>query len=170
MSRKTLLTSFDTWLPHQKSNSSDDLITEILKIDSLPISMHFLRKLPVDFQLAPSQVISKINQLQPDIIVCCGMAESRTKLSIESSANEGEILKTTFDIDQLLVGLSVSEISHNAGWFVCNSLYYSILKYIQDKNLNHQCLFVHVPILTQENLGQIVTDFLLILQKINATP
>ena len=169
MSRKTLLTSFDTWLPHQKSNSSDDLLTELLKIDSVSISLHLLRKLPVDFQLAPSQVISKINQLQPDIIVCCGMAEARKKLTIESNAkNEGEILKTTFDIDHLVAGLSITEISHDAGWFVCNRLYYLILQYISDRNLKQQCLFVHVPILTQENLGQIVTDFLLILQKIKS--
>ena len=29
MADKILLTSFDTWLPYQKSNSSDDLLNEI---------------------------------------------------------------------------------------------------------------------------------------------
>lgn len=33
-------------------------------------------------------------------------------------------------------------------------------------NLKQQCLFVHVPILNQKNLDQIVTDFLLIIQQL----
>lgn len=169
MIRTTLITSFDTWEAHQKSNSSDDLLTEILKRGSLPGSSHLLRKLTVDFQLAPEQVISKINQLQPDIIICCGMAEARKQLTVESNAKDGsQVINTTFDIEQSIAGLSSTKISHDAGRFVCNRLYYSILKYIYDMNLKRQCLFIHVPILTQENLEQIVTDFLLILQRIKS--
>lgn len=169
MTSKTLLTSFDIWEPHQTSNSSDDLLTEILQRVPVSRTLHFLRKLPVDFQLAPEQVISKINQLQPDIIICCGMAEARKELTIESNAKDGsQVIKTTFDIEQLVAGLSLTEISHDAGWFVCNRLYYSLLKYIYDMNLKQQCLFVHVPILNQENLEQIVTDFLLIMQRIKS--
>ena len=52
MSKKVLLTSFSTWLPHQKSNSSDDLLHEVTKDDSLPASLTTLRQLPVDIHLA----------------------------------------------------------------------------------------------------------------------
>ncbi len=168
MTLNTLLTSFDTWEPHQPSNSSDDLITEIIKRGALPKNIHLIRKLPVDSQLAPEQVIAKINQLQPNIIICCGMAESREKLTIESNAkDESQVIKTTVDTDRLLSGLSITEISHDAGWFVCNKLYYSILNYIYQMNLKSQCLFVHVPILTKDNLEQITSDFLVILHKLN---
>jgi pyroglutamyl-peptidase len=44
----------------------------------------FLRQLPVDIELASKSVISKIAELQPDIIICCGMAESRSQLTIEA--------------------------------------------------------------------------------------
>lgn len=84
--------------------------------------------------------------------------------SIELNAKyESQVIKTTFDVEQLLAGLSITEISHDGGWFVCNRLYYLILKYICDMNGKQQCLFVHVPILNQENLEQVVTDFLLIM-------
>jgi len=167
MSRKILLTSFDTWEPHQKSNSSDDLIAAILQREQLPDNLYFLRKLPVDFQLAPEKTIAHINQLKPDIIICCGMAESRKTLSIESNAKaEDKVLTPSIDIARLIAGLSVTEISHDAGKFVCNSLYYSVLKLIHEMKLNSQCLFIHVPILTEANLEQVVREFLLILQRL----
>ncbi|OCQ94368.1 peptidase C15 [Oscillatoriales cyanobacterium USR001] len=172
MTTKILLTSFNTWMPHHKSNSSDDLLAQIAKIKSLPdsltpYSLIFLRKLPVDFQLAPLQVIAKIIELQPDIIICCGMAESRSKLSLESCAMfEEEILRTNVKIEELLTNLTITEISHDAGKFVCESLYYSVLNYIYSKRLNSKCIFVHVPILTTENFQPIITDFLSILSSI----
>ena len=64
MSKKILFTSFTTWLPHQKSNSSDDLLQEIQIAGD---RNSFLRQLPVDIELASKSVISKIAELQPDI-------------------------------------------------------------------------------------------------------
>ena len=51
-----------------------------------------------------------------------------------------------------------------AGTFVCNHLYYSVLKHIQDTAIATQCIFVHVPVLTENNLESIVADFSLILK------
>jgi pyroglutamyl-peptidase len=65
MNGKILLTSFQTWLPHQTSNSSDDLLEEIAKLDISP-SLTFLRQLPVDVSEASQLVIAKIEELQPD--------------------------------------------------------------------------------------------------------
>jgi pyroglutamyl-peptidase len=167
VTRITLLTSFDTWATHQKSNASDDLLAEILHRDLLPKNLHFLRKLPVDFQLAPEQVIARVNYLQPEVIICCGMAETRKTLTIESNAkDEDRVIMTPIDVRQLIVGLSVTEISDDAGQFVCNRLYYSTLKYIHEMKLKSQCLFVHVPVLSKENLAPIVTDFSLIIQRL----
>ena len=85
MRKQTLLTSFATWMPHQRSNSSDDLLGRIEETGRR--SFHFLRRLPVDFQLAPKLVIAKLDELQPDVLICCGMAEERDKLSLESTAS-----------------------------------------------------------------------------------
>ncbi|WP_373534650.1 peptidase C15 [Microcoleus sp.] len=168
MTTKFLLTSFNTWLPHQKSNSSDDLLAKISQIQSLANSLTFLRKLPVDFQEAPNLAIAQINQLQPDIIICCGMAESRQKLTIESCACcDTDMLKTAVNLEPLIADLATTEISHEAGKFVCEALYYAVLKHLADSQLSTKCIFVHVPILTEENADKIIADFLLILTRLS---
>lgn len=159
-----LLTSFTTWLPHQSSNSSDDLLAELLQ-RNCSIDLHTLRQLPVDFGLAPQQTIAQIQTLKPQAVVCCGMAESRSKLSVESQAVQGgQILKTRFSLPELVAGLSMTEISHDAGRFVCNATYFAVLEHLQ----NSSCLglFVHVPILTEANRAAIVADFEILLQRL----
>ncbi|MEG4516737.1 peptidase C15 [Microcoleus sp. AT9b-C3] len=167
MTAKILLTSFDTWLPHQKSNSSDDLLAKISQIQFLPYSLTFLRKLPVDFQEAPNLAIAQINQLQPDTIICCGMAESRQKLTVESCACcARDTRKTAVNLEPLVADLAATEISHEAGKFVCEALYYAVLKHICDSQIAAKCIFVHVPILTDENTDKIVANFLLVMRRL----
>ena len=123
MADKILLTSFDTWLPYQKSNSSDDLLNEISNNYTYP-QLNFLRRLPVDVQIASCRVIAKINKLQPSGIICCGMAQRRPKLTIESNATWGNhVFKTPVDLSQLVAGSDGIEISHDAGKFVCEGFY-----------------------------------------------
>ncbi len=167
MKQRMLLTSFDIWLPHQQSNSSDDLLIEVGKLNSLPYDLTFLRQLPVDVQLASSQVKAKIDELKPDYIICCGMAESRKQLSVEKNASYAEsILQTTVDLEQLVAEATAIEISHDCGKFVCEGLYYSVLDYLRQRQLTVPCIFVHVPILQKENFLVIFADFLLIIHKL----
>lgn len=166
MKKTVLLTSFTTWEPHQPSNSSDDLLLEILKTD-LPPSLHVRRQLPVHFELAPQEAIAHFTELQPDVMICCGMAERRTLLNLESRAVIGDrILQTSLDLNELLTGLSVTEISHDAGQFVCNALYYAMLNHVQTYRPQSHCLFVHVPRLTPDNSEAIVADFRCILERV----
>ncbi|MFM7406502.1 MAG: peptidase C15 [Cuspidothrix sp.] len=180
--KKILLTSFDIWLSEQKSNSSDDLLRAIAKMASLTHDLHFLHRLPVNVQLASSQVIAKINQLQPNYIVCCGMAANRSQLSVEVMASSmaifpeksinctENILQTTVEIEKLLVGTAAVEISYDCGKFVCEGLYYSVLDYLYRSQLFIPCIFVHVPILRQENLLRIVNDFVLMINNLTLIP
>ncbi|HEY9797747.1 MAG TPA: peptidase C15 [Leptolyngbyaceae cyanobacterium] len=164
MTTNILLTSFATWLPHQKSNSSDDLLIEIAKLESP--SLTFVRQLPVNVFKASRLVIDKIAELQPDSLICCGMAESRTKLTVESCATCGDaLIKTWVDLEKLVAEAAEIEISHDAGKFVCEGLYYEVLKYLQERNLSTHCIFVHVPVLTQDNFPGIVADFHRIIHK-----
>jgi pyroglutamyl-peptidase len=163
-----LLTSFDTWLPHQKSNTSDDLLAQVVQFDSFPKSRSLLRKLPVDSRLATDLAIDRLETLQPHAIICCGMAELRPKMMLESQAKRGEtVLKTTLDLNSLIANLTTTEISDNAGSFVCNDLYYGILDYIHQRQLPSHCLFVHVPLISADNLPQLQADFLRICQEID---
>ena len=189
MQKKILLTSFDIWLSQQESNSSDDLLLGLAKMASLSHDLKFLHRLPVDVQLASSLVIAKINELQPDYIICCGMAASRSKLSVEvlasrtstlpvESTNSADILsqesrnspenilQTRVDLEKLLVGTAAVEISYNCGKFVCEGLYYSVLDYLHQSQLSIKCIFVHVPIFNPENLPKIIADFIVIINNL----
>lgn len=161
-----LLTSFAVWKAHQLSNSADDLLLEIWK-NSLPPSLHLFRQLPVNVPVAQQIAIGKIQQLQPQVVICCGMAESRSKLNVESRAIvRDRVLHTAIDLEALTEGLPSTEISEDAGRFVCNGLYYAILNYLQSHQPDTRCLFVHVPILTPNNRESVVADFSSILERV----
>ncbi|MGJ3253033.1 MAG: peptidase C15 [Elainellaceae cyanobacterium] len=162
-----LLTSFRTWEAHQLSNSSDDLL---LKLQMQPFSdlrLYYLRHMPVDFELAPQMAIAQLTALQPDIILCCGMAESRTRLNVESQAVVDDTsLRTSIRLDALISGLRMTDISHDAGTFVCNRLYFDLLNHLKCKDLRSLCVFLHVPILTPENHRSIVSDACTIVRRL----
>lgn len=157
-------------MAHQRSNASDDLIQAVLERGRFDQNCHFLRQLPVDFELAPKLTIAKMNEIQPDITICCGMAESRQQLSLESNGKfQSEILRSQLDLERLIAPAIATEISHDAGDFVCNYLYYSVLKHLETDQLSQHCLFVHVPVLTATNLEIIVQDFLGMIDRISST-
>lgn len=179
-------------------------------MDALSTSLTLLRQLPVNVPEASRRVIAKIEELQPDGIICCGMAESRTKLTVESCAtcgyasyrgslysyclymcrflglkglqyflqgllaistqSDSRLIKTSVDLEKLVAGLAGTEISHDAGKFVCEGLYYQVLKYLRERKLNISCIFVHVPVLTPDNLPGIVADFQLIIKEMASYP
>lgn len=155
---KLLLTSFDTWLPHQKSNASDDLLKIIEQKNKH--DCYYLRKLPVDTEKAAEKAIAAIKEIKPSAIICCGMAESRYKLSIESNARcDRDCIQTTVNLPTLISCLSNTYISDDAGQFVCEGLYYQVLNYLKNSNLEIPCIFIHVPILTDSNRETILHDF-----------
>lgn len=128
--------------------------------DRLPPETYTLRRIPVDFQQAPAMVLAKMAEIQPDLVICCGMAESRTVLTVESNGTcQGDVQQTAIALPALVQTLQATTISHDAGDFVCNHLYYTVLKQIQEQQLPSQCLFVHVPILTTANQEIIGKDF-----------
>ncbi|MBD2577544.1 peptidase C15 [Oscillatoria sp. FACHB-1406] len=167
MPRKIILTSFQTWLPHQTSNSSDDLLSQLPKHRFSDRYSILLRGLPVDPQKASKRVLLGIEVLKPDAIICCGMAESRSHLTIESNAECGSRkLKTTVHLAALIADIPRITISHDAGKFVCEALYYEVLNYIEVKQLPIACIFVHVPLLNSSNIRQTIEDFLAIIERI----
>jgi pyroglutamyl-peptidase len=169
MSCKLLITSFTTWKTHHISNSSDDLLGAIAASYLMDSNTYFLRKVAVDFELAPRQVISMVDLLTPKTVICCGMAENRDELTVESNGKfQNEIIETEIDFNHLIKGTIATQISHNAGDFVCNHLYYSVLKHLQNKRLKLQCIFVHVPILNEQNFETIMEDFLMMTDRLNS--
>jgi pyroglutamyl-peptidase len=166
-SSKILLTSFDTWLPHHQSNASDDLLGLLQEHYPHLHRLEFLRRLPVDIAMASQLTISRIEEIKPDAIACCGMAESRSNLTVESRACcDFHILHTAIDLNCLIDGLHFTEVSHDAGKFVCEGLYYQILKYLESRSWKIPCIFIHVPVLNSVNQSSIISDFTHILDRI----
>lgn len=171
--QKILLTSFTTWLPHQKSNSADDLLGLVDRIPQLSsLNLCLLRKLPVNTTLAAQQVITAIEELQPQALICCGMAADRTHLTIETQAfspqsnlTTAKPLTSTADLTQIMAELKTTTLSDEAGKFVCEGLYYEVLHYLQKSPI--PCIFVHVPLLTPHNQPEILTDFTQILHNLS---
>lgn len=167
MSRPVLITSFAPWRAHQRSNASDDLLLTLQRQQQLPNHAVLLRHLPVHSQLAPCQVISKIMTTCPAVVVCCGMAEGRSLLTLEKVGRQGQrSLKTTLNLRQVSAGTHWTTISHHAGNYVCNDLYYQVLAFTHRCPWNVESLFIHVPVLTTQNMPWIVADFLIILSQL----
>lgn len=161
MGSKVLLTSFAPWQKHQRSNASDDVLVE-LQARGLPDSVVLLRQLPVNLPVAREMAIAKARQLQPQVIVLCGMAESRSRISLEQQATVREkTYRTAIDLNSLAKDLKTTEISHDAGRYVCNSLYYAMLDYTvnyRKPDLACHCLFVHIPLIKEHNRSPILDD------------
>jgi pyroglutamyl-peptidase len=165
MHHDILITSFTTWKAHHTSNAADDLLQRL--IEETEATFHHLRKIPVDFETAPRHVLERFNTLRPRVVVCCGMAEERTRLNVESQAVlEERILSTGIDLERLTTGLLMTEISDDAGGFVCNTLYFRVLEHLQGQEREHHCLFIHVPVLTEENAQALTEDFKTIIERL----
>ncbi|MFE4105676.1 pyroglutamyl-peptidase I family protein [Almyronema epifaneia] len=165
---RLLLTSFRPWRAHQVSNAADDLLVWLQQQALLPDNTVLLRQLPVSFQLAPAEVIAKIVWFQPRCVICCGMAENRHQLSLERQGIcNNQPLQTSLHLPTLLQGTGLTEISEDAGTYVCNHLYFQVLQFLKQKSVNCQALFVHVPPLNQANLLTIAQDFCQILRQLS---
>jgi pyroglutamyl-peptidase len=166
--KKILLTSFQTWLPHQTSNSSDDLLAIIEQQSCDFAALFCLRQLPVNIAQASQKAIASLAQTPFDAIVCCGMAERRKKLSLESNAvGCDRCLYTSINLSELVKLLTDTTISHDAGKFVCEGLYYQLLNHLELAKISIPCLFVHVPKLNSTNLKIIQQDFYFILRYVS---
>lgn len=168
---RVLITTFDTWLPHQKSNASDDLVLALKGESALPQDCQVLHRLPVDVEAAFALIQAAVQDHAPDYILCCGMAEGRSRLNFELQAVCGDqVQRSPIPEDywnSLRTCWRCAELSEDAGQFVCNGLYFRLLDGREPLG-NPQVLFIHVPLLTQENRSDLMADFQLLVQRLLA--
>jgi pyroglutamyl-peptidase len=163
MSTRFLITTFTTWLPHQGSNAADDLVDRVAQA-GLPEGTELLRHLPVDSQASWTIVEAAMQRFRPARIIACGMAESRDRLCLEQQARrEGQIRRSAIDLAPWAARLQLGEQSFDAGDFVCNDLYFSILEAIDQTPSwrDSRALFIHVPPFQDrgDNATRLVQDF-----------
>ncbi|MEO1131836.1 MAG: peptidase C15 [Cyanobacteria bacterium J06639_1] len=168
-SPRLLLTSFAVWRDDQPSNASDDLLG-LWSAQQPPDALarvQCLRQLPVHTERASARICATIGRDRPDFVLCCGMAEARTELELETNAkHDGTVLYSRANLSLWARGLSRTRLSHDAGSFVCNGTYFRVLQDIRDRDFTTQCTFVHVPILNAANTAAIVQDFDAIVQRL----
>ena len=171
-----LLTGYDKW--HEtKYNSS----WEMLESADIKLPEHWkfeLEKLPVSWEKAPETLATRIHE-DVKAIVCFGMG-GREKICCERialnliSPTSGDVNSKKHDSEFVVRGapaaywtqLPFRQIcsavqnqgipcgeSHNAGLYLCNYIFYWLLNYITEKELDIIGGFIHVP--PFEDLGGI---------------
>ncbi|TVQ05711.1 MAG: peptidase C15 [Leptolyngbya sp. DLM2.Bin27] len=164
-----LLTTFAPWRAHQRSNAADDLVAHLQEHQQVPGSAVVLRQIPVSFELAPVRVIAKAVEIQPGVVVCCGMAEGRSHLHLERYGKADDLaISTSLPLEELMADTHLTAISDCAGDYVCNHLYYRLLRAIALHQWPLQALFVHIPPLTPATKPLLAQDLTLILHRLAA--
>lgn len=164
-----LITTFATWKYHQRYNSSDVLVENLLKEhpDFIAAHCYLLRRLPVNGPRASLRILKAAIRLRPSCLVLCGMGAT-TSLKIERAAAHGNKRQfSNIELKPLVTALTATRLSGYAGRYVCNDTYYRVLKAIHRRRLKLQCLFIHVPNLDKHNTTRINNDFFEILTRLN---
>lgn len=165
-----LVSGFKPFL-NEKINPSE-LLVEKLKVNYQDLKSVVL---PVEFDRAYVELQKQIDQVKPKFVIMFGQAGGRPNVCLEKIAlnwnqtksadeskfvpqtgriSDGELaLMSTFQVDDLAAFLAdrrlKTEVSFSAGAFVCNNLYFKVLK----NNPLIQSIFVHVPFLPEQGLA-----------------
>ena len=187
---KFLLTGFEPF-----NNNSTNPSWEA--VASLPITFDHNQLvslcLPVVYDKCWEALESAIACHKPDVVICCGLANKRTHISLELQAqnimdasipdnagvlflgepiceNGADYLKTSLNLETLnnqLCNANIpAEISLSAGKYVCNNLYYHLLA--NQNKYGYKGLFVHVPDANVLGIQDIATAFLKLVSTISA--
>lgn len=128
-----------------KANSSKVLLDNIKcnKSDKLYLKNSFVTSV--------DQLQNKLVKNNYDLIISFGQAPldyNNIKIEMQGK-NNTNVYSTTYDFSKLCYKLKVNGfniiISHDAGNYLCNNIYYYGLKYIAEQNLNCDMIFVHIP-------------------------
>lgn len=137
--------------------------------------------LPVHRTDGPQTLLTLVQQLQPDAVVCLGEAGGRTAVSLERVAvnlldfaiadNGGLTVQdepivaggpaayfTTLPVrtlQQAILAAGIpAELSLSAGAFLCNQVMYELLHFLGEQQLAIPAGFVHLPLLPEQAASQ----------------
>ena len=133
--------------------------------------------LPVEFDNSFDVLKEAIIKYKPNVVIALGLAGNRKAISLERVAinvdhstapdnigntpNHKTIIKSgknayfsKLPLDEIVLKLKQKninvEISNTAGTYVCNNLFYHLMNYIEENNLNIKAGFVHVPLMDEQ--------------------
>ncbi len=167
---KALITGFEKW-GEEPGNPTERLVSILdgKKVNGMEIHAFLL---PVAFKRARKEIISRIEQIKPDIIINTGLAASRLVISIERVAvniidarlpdNDGvrpidepidpegpfaypSTLPTRRILERLKSSGIPAKLSYSAGTYLCNFVMYLSLRTIDKLGMHSLAGFIHVP-------------------------
>jgi pyroglutamyl-peptidase len=153
-----------------------ELLVYVLEQEQIPGVELFTVVLPVEFDRSAEILLEKVKQIQPDLVIAFGQAEGRTAMNPEKFAinlddaripdNSGDKRKdvvidkngsdsyvTTLPIEMMVDAMKragyPADISHSAGAFVCNHVFYKLQKTLSGSKIRSG--FVHLPLVTEQS-------------------
>lgn len=181
---KILITGFDPF-GGEKINPAWEAVKSLK--DEIEGAEIVKLQIPTVFKKSAEKLFENIDTINPNVIICVGQAGGRFELSIERVAinlDDGRIpdnngyqpidVKIFEDgenayFSTLPIKAMVEEvkkagiptaISNTAGTYVCNHIMYSLLYYINKKNLTTRGGFIHVPYITEQVLDKKNTPYM----------
>ena len=154
---KVLITSFKG-----KNNSSSILLNNIRAnlTDKLELTN--------SFKTSEKELKQIIDKNKYKYIISFGQKPNCNKLYIELVGNKNDYkLETLFPHKKLVSFLKENNIeysiSKNAGNYLCNNIYYEVMKYIKDNSLDIKMIFIHIPSINTkydiEKTAKIISNF-----------
>jgi len=125
--------------------------------------------LPVSYARAAGALRSAVEDADPDVVLCFGLADDRTTISVERFAHNLDeasttdndaapgsgmeidpagplAFRSTLPVDDIVAALAAEEIpaevSRDAGGFLCNHVFYVLMQTLDPNRIGG---FVHVP-------------------------
>ena len=119
-----------------------------------------------DFDKCKKQLLDELKTNNYDYIYAFGQKPLIKSIYIELNGKGEYLYKTEYDVSKLndyLKQYYKVKISHNAGNYLCNHIYYEGLKYIKDNSINSKMIFIHIPYLQNIDiikLSNIINQFI----------
>ncbi len=164
--KKVLISGFEPFGNHAENSSQ--IIAELFKEVDLPGLEIRSIILPVTFSSCFDHLKAEIENFNPDYVVCLGLADKRTAITLERVAinlihskvpdNDGvnyldrPVIEngpaayfSTLPLKEMrnLKTDFLVEESYSAGTYVCNYLMYQVLNYLKDSDI--KAGFIHLP-------------------------
>ncbi|MEJ9233379.1 pyroglutamyl-peptidase I [Peribacillus butanolivorans] len=179
MKQKVLLTGFDPF-GGESVNPSWEAVKQLHGevIDDVTL---VAEQIPTVFGKSVAVMEQLIQQHNPDIVICVGQAGGRLHITPERVAinmddaripdNQGNqpidepiadkgpvAYWSTIPIKRIVENMKESNIpasvSHTAGTFVCNHIFYGLMDYITRTSSNIRGGFIHIPFIPEQTINK----------------
>ncbi len=182
MKTRVLVTGFEPFAG-SPVNPSQRLVEELAARPLAGVELA-TAMLPVAYERAAGELRAAVRAAEPDVVVCFGQADGRAGISVERFAlnlddaanvdNDGTssgapvdaegpaAYRSTLPVDEIVAALRTAGIpaadSRDAGGFLCNHVFYALMRTLEQERPRAAGGFVHLPLLPEQALDKTVAS------------